>query len=104
MSEAHEELVQTEEDEERIESENREKLFKIGKFLLGATVIIIWSVSAALGLRDIWTGKGVLETPWVIFSIVFTVVLFVIVIIPLFKGLKTDIRDYKNRQEEKEED
>jgi hypothetical protein len=67
--------------------------------LFGSTVIIIWGVSAGLGLRDIWSGKGILETPWVIFSIVFTVVLIIIVIIPLFKGLRADIQDYKKRKE-----
>ena len=75
---------------------------KIGKILLGTTVVIIWSVSAGLGLRDIWTGKGVLETPWIIFSIIFTFVLFIIVIMPLFKGLRTDIQDYKKRKEAEE--
>jgi hypothetical protein len=100
MTENQEETVQMEENQ--LIAENREKLMKIGKLLLGATVIIIWSVSAGLGLRDIWTGKGVLETPWVIFSIVFTVVLFVIVIIPLFTGLRTDVQDYKKRKEAEE--
>lgn len=97
MTENQEETVQIEEDQET--TENREKLVKISKILLGASVVIIWAVSAGLGLRDIWTGKGVLETPWVIFSLVFTVVLFVVVVIPLFKGLRTDIQDYKKRQE-----
>ena len=100
MTENQEETVEVEEDQSI--TENREKLMKIGKILLGVTVITIWSVSAGLGLRDIWVGKGVLETPWIIFSIIFTIVLFVIVIIPLFKGLRTDIQDYKKRKEAEE--
>ncbi|NPD88135.1 MAG: hypothetical protein HGN29_05410 [Asgard group archaeon] len=98
MSENQEDTVNLEEDEES--TENREKLAKIGKMLIGATVIIIWGVSAGLGLRDIWTGKGILETPWVIFSIVFTFFLVIIVIMPLFKGLRADVQDYKKRKEE----
>ncbi|MHA1954988.1 MAG: hypothetical protein ACXAAM_09415 [Candidatus Heimdallarchaeaceae archaeon] len=97
MSETQEDTVQLEEDETL--TENREKLVKVSKILFGSTVIIIWGVSAGLGLRDIWSGKGILETPWVIFSIVFTVVLIIIVIIPLFKGLRADIQDYKKRKE-----
>ncbi|MCG3226114.1 MAG: hypothetical protein H7645_04285 [Candidatus Heimdallarchaeota archaeon] len=99
MSETQEETVQLEEDEKL--TENREKLAKISKILLGATVIIIWGVSAGLGLRDIWTGKGILETPWVIFCIVFTFVLVIIVIMPLFKGLRADIQDYKKQKKQK---
>ena len=60
MTENQEETVEVEEDQSI--TENREKLMKIGKILLGVTVITIWSVSAGLGLRDIWVGKGVLET------------------------------------------
>lgn len=100
MSETQEDTVQLEEDEKL--TENREKLARIGKILFGATVIIVWGVSAGLGLRDIWTGKGILETPWVIFSIVFTFVLVMIVIVPLFKGLRADIQDYKKRKEAEE--
>lgn len=100
MSESQEDTVQLEEDEEL--TENREKLVRIGKILFGATVIIIWGVSAGLGLRDIWTGKRILETPWVIFSIVFTFVLVIIVIMPLFKGLRADVQDFKKRKEAEE--
>jgi len=98
MSETQENSSELEIKEDN-QTENREKLVKIGKILLGASVIIIWGVSAGLGLRDIWSGLGVLDTPWVIFSIVFTFVLIVVVVIPLFKGLRTDIQDYKNRKE-----
>jgi hypothetical protein len=100
MSEIQEDIIQ--EDEEEALVENREKLFRIGKILLGASVVIVWGVSAGLGLRDIWTGSGVLDSPWIIFSIVFTFVLIIVVIIPLFKGLRTDIQDYKERQDTKE--
>jgi len=100
MTATQEDTVELEEDEEV--TENREKLLRIGKILFGATVVIIWGVSAGLGLRDIWSGKGILETPWVIFSIVFTVVLVIMVIIPLFKGLRADVQDYKKRKEAEE--
>ena len=100
MSETQEDTVQLEEDEKL--TENREKLVRISKILFGSTVIIIWGVSAGLGLRDIWSGKGILETPWVIFSIVFTFVLIIIVVIPLFKGLRADVQDYKRRKEAEE--
>ena len=91
MSETQEDTVQLEEDEKL--TENREKLVRISKILFGSTVIIIWGVSA---------GLGILETPWVIFSIVFTFVLIIIVVIPLFKGLRADVQDYKRRKEAEE--
>jgi hypothetical protein len=99
-------MSETQEDtllEEEVSAENREKLARIGRILLRASVIVIWSVSAGLGLRDIWSGEGILETPWVIFSIVFTFVLAFVVIMPLFQGLRADIQDYKQRKEEEEQ-
>ncbi len=80
------------------------KLSKTGKYIALAAISILWAVSAGLGIRDLWIGKGIIETPWVIFSIVLTAVIIFLVVIPLFRSLREDVRDYNKRQEEKNEE
>jgi membrane protein YdbS with pleckstrin-like domain len=84
------------------ESETEKKLAKLGKYLLLSSIAILWIVVAALGIRDLWQGKGILETPWVIFGLVLTLVVIVFVVLPLLNNLREDIRDYNKRKEEKE--
>jgi hypothetical protein len=77
------------------------RLSKLGKYLALGSITILWIVSAVLGIRDLWMGKGIIETPWVIFGIVLTVVIVFLVVVPLFRSLREDVRNYKERQEEK---
>ena len=83
-------------------SETEKKLAKLGKYLLLSSIAILWVVAAALGIRDLWLGKKILETPWVIFGLVLTLVVIVLVVFPLFNNLREDVRDYNKRKEEKE--
>jgi hypothetical protein len=79
--------------------ETRVKINKIGKIMFYATLIIVWTVTAALGIRDIWRDVGILETPWIIFSLVLSVVLIIVIIVPLYRSLRVDVRSYKERKE-----
>ncbi len=45
------------EDIQSAEVEN--KLGKLGKYLSLASISILWVVSAVLGIRDLWIGKGI---------------------------------------------
>jgi len=83
-------------------NETEKKLAKLGKYLLLSSIAILWAVAAALGIRDLWQGKGILETPWVIFGLVLTLVVIVFVVFPLLNNLREDVRDYNKRKEEKE--
>ncbi len=83
-------------------NETEKKLAKLGKYLLFSSIAILWAVAAALGIRDLWQGKGILETPWVIFGLVLTLVVIVLVVFPLLNSLREDVRDYNKRKEEKE--
>ena len=78
------------------------KLAKLGKYLLLSSIAILWAVTAALGIRDLWQGKGILETPWVIFGLVLTIVVIILVVFPLLNTLREDVRNYNKRKEEKE--
>ncbi|MCE7739462.1 MAG: hypothetical protein KAU62_14095 [Candidatus Heimdallarchaeota archaeon] len=83
-------------------NETEKKLAKLGKYLLLSSIAILWAVAAALGIRDLWQGKRILETPWVIFSLVLTLVVIVLVVYPLFLNLRDDVRNYNKRKGEKE--
>ena len=84
--------------------ETRIKITKTGKILFYATLVIVWTVTAALGLRDIWRDVGILETPWIIFGLVLSVILIVVIIIPLYRSLKVDVRNYKERKEKEKQE
>lgn len=79
--------------------ETRVKINKIGKIMFYVTLVIVWSVSAALGIRDIWKDVGILETPWIIFGLVLSVILVILIIVPLYRSLRVDVRNYKERKE-----
>ena len=85
--------------EESQPSEVENKLAKLGKYLAYSVITIIWAVSAGFSIRDLWQGKGIIETPWVILGIVLTLIIIVLVIIPLFRSLREDVRDYNRRKE-----
>ena len=68
-----------------------------------ATLVIVWSVTAALGIRDIWQDVGILETPWIIFGLVLSVILIIVIIVPLYRSLRVDVRSYKERKEKEEQ-
>ncbi len=82
--------------------ETREKIAKIGKIMFYATLVIVWTVAAALGIRDIWGDVGILETPWIIFGLVLSVILIIVIVIPLYRSLRVDVRNYKERKEKEE--
>lgn len=82
--------------------ETEKKLAKLGKYLLLSSIAVLWVVVAVLGIRDLLQGKGILETPWVIFGLVLTLVVIVFVVFPLLNNLREDVRDYNKRKEEKE--
>ncbi len=84
------------------ENGTEKKLAKLGRYLLLSSIAILWAVAAALGIRDLWQGKGILETPWVIFGLVLTLVVIVLVIFPLLNNLREDIRNYNKRKEKEE--
>ena len=79
------------------------KLGKTGKILVYASITIVWFVVAGLGIRDIWIGKGFLETPWILFGLILSIFIVGLIIIPLFRSLKSDVKDYKKRQQEQQE-
>jgi len=82
--------------------ETRYRINKIGKIMFYAILTIIWLVTAVLGIRDIWRDVGILETPWIIFSLVLSFILIIVIIIPLFRSLKVDVRSYKERKEKED--
>lgn len=88
--------------EDTQENKTEKKLAKLGKYLLLSSIAILWAVAASLGIRDLWQGKGILETPWVIFGLFLTLVVIVIVVLPLLNSLREDVQDYNKRKEEKE--
>ncbi|MHA1199121.1 MAG: hypothetical protein ACTSQF_07210 [Candidatus Heimdallarchaeaceae archaeon] len=90
----------TEEEEKR--AENTAKLFQIGKYSILAALTILWIVSAVLGLISLLRGEGIVDTPWVIFGLVLTVVIVVLVVVPLFRSLRTDVKSFNEGKAEKE--
>lgn len=83
------------------QTETINKLGKIGKITLYGSISVVWGVVAVLGIIDLWNNKGILETPWVIFGLVLTVLILVIVIIPLFANVKTQVKQVMKEKEEK---
>ena len=77
------------------------KLGKIGKILLYGSITVVWITVATLGLIDLWNDKGILETPWIIFGLILTLVIVVVVIFPLFSNVKTGVRTALKEKEEK---
>ncbi len=90
--------------EEQSIQEPISKLAKYGRITIYASLIILWIVTAVLGIIDLIQGKTITETPWIIFGLVLTVPIVLIVILPLFKSLKTDVKGYKERKEQEEKD
>ena len=84
-----------------VNEEKINKLGKTGKILIYASITIVWFVVAGLGIRDIWMGKGFLETPWILFGLILSVFIVVLIVIPLFRSLRADVQDYKKRQQNK---
>lgn len=78
------------------------KLFKISKIAILVSLTIFWIVTIVLGLISLWNEEGILDTPWVIFGLVLTVIVIIFVIIPLYRSLKVDIRLYNEEKAEKE--
>lgn len=79
-------------EEQNINQESINKLRKLRTVLLFGTLIIVWTVSAVFSLIGLNKGVGILETPWVLLSIFLTIAVIIIVIVPLFKNLRTDVK------------
>ena len=88
-------------DNEQQREEKMSKLFKISKISILAMLTILWGVSAVLGLMSLWRGDRILDTPWVILGIVLLVVIIFLVVIPLFRTLRDDVRAFNKEKEEK---
>ncbi len=79
-------------EEQNINQESINKLRKLRTILLFGTLIVVWTVSAVFSLISLNKGVGILETPWVFLSIFLTIAVIIIVIVPLFKNLRTDVK------------
>jgi membrane protein YdbS with pleckstrin-like domain len=89
-------------DKDQQREEKISKLFKISKITILISLTILWIVTAVLGLISLWKGQGILGTPWVIFGLVLTVVIIVVVVIPLFRNLRSDVKEFNKQKAEKE--
>ena len=88
-----------------IDAANEDKILKLGKtgkILIYSSITIVWFVVAGLGIRDIWMDKGFLETPWILFGLILSVVIVFLIIIPLFRSLRSDVQEYKAEKKSKE--
>jgi len=98
-----------EEKKEEAQNKNQEsvnKLRKLRNVLLLGTIIILWTVSAVFSMIDLNRGLGILETPWILLGIFLTLVVIIVIIIPLFNNLRTEVREVlaekeKQKQNEK---
>ena len=77
------------------------KLRNLRNILFMSAIIVVWLVSAVFSIIDLYKGLGVLETPWVLLGIFLTIAIIVIIIIPLFRNLRTDVRQVLAEKEEK---
>ena len=100
MSEEKDELFS---EKEELSQGTIDRLGKTGKFLLYGSIIIVWIVIGTLGLIDLWHGLGFLETPWIIFGLILSVVVVIVIVIPLFRSLKADLQELKKMKEQEEE-
>ncbi len=80
------------------------KLRKLRNILLLGTIFIVWTVSAVFSMIDLNKGLGILETPWILLGIFLTLVVIIIIIIPLFKNLRTDVREVLAEEEQQKQD
>lgn len=81
------------EEEENKNQESVNKLRKLRNILLIGSLIVVWTVSAVFSMIDLYKGLGILETPWILLGIFLTIAVFIIVIVPLFNSLRTDVRE-----------
>jgi membrane protein YdbS with pleckstrin-like domain len=95
------EIIPISEEEER--EEKISKLFKVGKISILVMLTGMWIVSAVLGLISLWRGEGILDTPWVIMGIVLLFVVILLVIVPLFRSLRSDVRAFNKQKAASEE-
>lgn len=93
--------ILTIENDER--TEKISKLFKISKISILVMLTGLWITSAVLGLISLWRGEGILDTPWVIMGIVLLFVVIILVVVPLFRSLRKDVRAFNKEKAEKEE-
>ncbi|MHA1347584.1 MAG: hypothetical protein ACTSVO_14075 [Candidatus Heimdallarchaeaceae archaeon] len=88
-----EEKKKEEVEEQNINQESVNKLRRLRNILLLGTIIVVWTVSAVFSIIDLNKGLGILETPWVLLGIFLTLAVIIIIIVPLFRNLRTDVRE-----------
>ncbi len=99
----------TEEKKEEEQNKNQEsvnKLRKLRNILLLGTIMVVWTVSAVFSMIDLNRGLGILETPWIFLGIFLTLVVIIVIIIPLFNNLRTEVKEVlaeKEKQKQEEE-
>ena len=99
--------VEEEKKEEEEENKNQEtikKLRKLRNVLLIGSLIVVWTVSAVFSMIDLNKGLGILETPWILLGIFLTIAVIIIVIVPLFNSLRTDVREVLAEKEKQKLD
>ena len=85
------------------DQETRRKLGTLRNILLMSSILIVWIVSAIFSLINLFNGVGILETPWILFSIFLTIAVIIIVIIPLFRNLRVGVREVLDEKEKQKE-
>ena len=99
-----EEENKEEEEEENRNQESINKLRKLRNVLLIGSLIVVWTVSAVFSMIDLNKGLGILETPWILLGIFLTIAVIIIVIVPLFNSLRTDVREILAEKEKQKLD
>ena len=82
------------------ESKRTNRRWILLKYIIMLLFSILWGFSAFYAIRDLWLGKRFFDSPWLIVSLLLTLVLVGFVIIPLFLELQRDIREIKKKKEE----
>lgn len=93
-----EQKISTELSEEELQREKVNKLFKTAKISILVALTILWIVSAVLGLISVWNGEGILDTPWIILGLVLMIFIVIFVIIPLFRSLRNDVKEFNKEK------
>ena len=99
-----EEENKEEEEEDNKNQESINKLRKLRNVLLIGSLIVVWTVSAVFSMIDLNKGLGILETPWILLGIFLTIAVIIIVIVPLFNSLRTDVREILAEKEKQKLD
>jgi len=86
------------EKEETRNTNTRKKVLRLTKYVLMIGVSTFWGISAFLAIKELWIGNGFFTSPWPLVSIVMTLFMIAIVLIPLFLELQADIKKIKEKK------